>query len=75
VWLNFDGINYRANIWINGKQVADTNEVVGAYRTYQYNITAAASLGKPIVLAVEVFPQEKKYSRHQLGGLEPDAAR
>src|SRR6185312_5826379 len=39
VWLNFGGINYSANIWINGKQVADTNEVVGAYRTYQYNIT------------------------------------
>ena len=59
VWLNFGGINYRANIWINGKQVADTNEVVGAYRTYRFNITAAANMGKPIVLAVQIFPQEK----------------
>ncbi len=60
VWLNFDGINYRANIWLNGKQIADTNEIVGAYRTYQFNITDAASGGKPVVLAVETFPADKE---------------
>jgi exo-1,4-beta-D-glucosaminidase len=59
VWLNFEGINYRANIWINGKQIADTNEVVGAYRTYRFNITDALSSGKPTVLAVETFPATK----------------
>jgi exo-1,4-beta-D-glucosaminidase len=59
VWLNFDGINYRANIWVNGKLIADTNEVVGAYRTYQFNITQAAIGGKPVVLAVETFPADK----------------
>ena len=58
-WLNFDGINYRANIWINGKQIADTNEIVGAYRTYQFNITEAVSSGKPTVVAVEIFPPTK----------------
>src|SRR4051812_1027572 len=58
-WLNFDGINYRANIWLNGKKIADTNEVVGAYRTYQFNITEAASSGKPMVLAVQTFPADK----------------
>lgn len=56
VWLNFDGINYRANIWLNGKQIADTNQVVGAYRTYQFNITDAVLSGKSNVLAVETFP-------------------
>jgi len=59
VWLNFDGINYRANIWLNGKQIVDTNQVVGAYRTYQFNITGALASGKPNVLAVEVFPADK----------------
>ena len=58
VWLNFDGINYRANIWMNGKQVADTNEIVGAYRTYQFNITDAVGTGKPTVLAIEIFPAQ-----------------
>jgi exo-1,4-beta-D-glucosaminidase len=33
-WLNFLGINYRANIWINGQKVADANDVAGTYRSY-----------------------------------------
>ncbi len=28
-WLNFDGINYRANIWLNGKLIADDKQVAG----------------------------------------------
>ena len=62
VWLNFEGISYRANIWINGKQISDTNEIVGAYRTYQFNITEAVSSGKPTVVAVETFPATKDNS-------------
>ncbi len=58
VWLNFDGINYRANIWLNGKLVADTSRVAGAYRTYKFNVTSAIERLKPNVLAVEVFPPE-----------------
>lgn len=59
-WLHFEGINYRANIWLNGKQIADTNQVVGAYRTYQFNITSALASGKPNVLAIELFPSDKE---------------
>jgi exo-1,4-beta-D-glucosaminidase len=62
VWLNFDGINYRANIWINGKQIADTNEIVGAYRSYRFNISEAVSFGNPVALAVEIFPAAKTNS-------------
>ena len=40
IWLNFAGINYRADIWLNGKQIANSNDVVGAWRTYQFNITS-----------------------------------
>jgi exo-1,4-beta-D-glucosaminidase len=58
VWLNFEGINYRANIWVNGKLVANDQQVAGAYRTYEFNITGAARSGAPNVLAVEVFPPE-----------------
>ena len=25
VWLKFDGINYRANIWLNGKEIANSD--------------------------------------------------
>ena len=39
VWLHFDGINYRANIWLNGQLVADASQVAGAYRIYDFDIT------------------------------------
>jgi exo-1,4-beta-D-glucosaminidase len=55
VWLNFEGINYRANLWLNGKLLADTNQIAGAYRTYRFNISAAVKSGQPNVLAVEIF--------------------
>ena len=55
IWLNFGGINYRANIWLNGKQLAKSDDVAGAWRTYEFNITDAALVGKQNVIAVEVF--------------------
>ncbi|HLZ42371.1 MAG TPA: glycoside hydrolase family 2 protein [Candidatus Sulfotelmatobacter sp.] len=55
IWLNFDGINYRANIWLNGKQVANSDEVAGAWRTYEFNVTSSAKPGAQNVLAVQVF--------------------
>ena len=55
IWLNFGGINYRANIWLNGKQLAKSDDVAGAWRTYEFNISDAAIPGKPNVLAVQVF--------------------
>jgi len=55
IWLNFGGINYRANIWLNGKQIAKSDDVAGAWRTYEFNITDTALLGKTNVLAVQVF--------------------
>jgi exo-1,4-beta-D-glucosaminidase len=58
VWLNFEGINYRANVWVNGKLVANDKQVAGSYRTYEFNITDAVRIGASNVLAVEVFPPE-----------------
>ncbi|HVI09824.1 MAG TPA: beta galactosidase jelly roll domain-containing protein [Candidatus Binatia bacterium] len=54
VWLNFRGINYRANIWLNGKRIADSTQVAGAWRTYEFNVTGAIKAGAENVLAVEV---------------------
>jgi len=60
IWLKFGGINYRANIWLNGKQIAKKEDAAGAWRTYEFNITDAALAGRQNVLAVEVFsPTEK----------------
>ncbi len=55
VWLNFKGINYRANVWLNGKQIANSNDIVGAWRTYELNVTDALKPDAENVLAVQVF--------------------
>lgn len=55
LWLQFGGINYRASIWVNGKQIADSAEVAGAYRTYQFDVTDNVVPGASTVVAVETF--------------------
>src|SRR5450432_110171 len=55
IWLNFGGINYRANIFLNGKQIAKSDDIAGAWRTYELNITDGALIGKNNVLAVQVY--------------------
>jgi len=62
-WLHFDGINYRANIWLNGKQIAGSDEVAGAFRSYDFDTTQYLTHGQRNVLAVEVFAQ----TEHDLG--------
>ena len=60
VLLHFGGINYRADIWVNGHQVADKSAVAGAYRTYDFDVTQYVSRSNNNVLAVETFaPTEK----------------
>ena len=60
VWLHFGGINYRADLWLNGHKFADTTQVAGAYRTYDFDVTEFLKPGKSNVLAVETFaPTEK----------------
>jgi exo-1,4-beta-D-glucosaminidase len=58
VWLHFDGINYRANIWLNGRQIADSQTVAGAFRVYEFNVTQNLNPGATNALAVEVFPEQ-----------------
>ncbi len=55
IWLKFEGINYRASIWLNGKQIAKSEDVAGAWRTYEFNVTEAVRPGAENVLAVQVF--------------------
>ncbi len=55
IWLNFRGINYRANIWLNGKQIAKADDVAGAWRTYEFDITDAAKPRAENALAVQVY--------------------
>lgn len=58
-WLNFLGINYRANIWINGQKIADAKDVAGAYRTFELNVSKFIHVGKPNAVALEIFAPKK----------------
>ena len=56
-WLHFDGINCRANIWLNGRKLADARDVAGAYRIYEFDATPFLSPDKLNALAVETYAQ------------------
>jgi exo-1,4-beta-D-glucosaminidase len=55
IWLRFGGINYRADVWLNGQKIADSAQVQGAYRTYEFDVTKAIRPSEENVLAVETF--------------------
>ncbi|MCW2519204.1 MAG: glycoside hydrolase, partial [Mycobacterium sp.] len=55
--LNFPGINYRAEIWLNGHLVADANQIVGMYVDHDVDVTKWIRPGQPNVLAVKVTPE------------------
>ena len=57
VWLNFRGINYFADIFLNGKRVnSDTHQ--GMYLREKYLITSLLNKGKINRLAVWVAPPD-----------------
>jgi exo-1,4-beta-D-glucosaminidase len=55
IWMHFQGINYRANVWLNGGKIADSRDIAGAYRTFELNVTQMVVPGRDNVLALEVF--------------------
>ena len=54
IWLAFRGINYRADIWINGKKLAGSDTVAGAFRRYEFDVTDFVHIGGKNAVAVEV---------------------
>ena len=51
--LNFDGISYRANVWLNGRQIANCQQMFGTFRQFEYDVTKQASQKNE--LTIEVF--------------------
>lgn len=54
--LHLDGINYQANVWLNGKQLADKETIKGMFRRFELPITDAVKTGEVNCLAIEVIP-------------------
>src|SRR5882672_1506698 len=57
--LHFPGINYRANVWVNGKKIADGKDVAGTYRIFEFDITGVAKVGTVNAVALEIFAPQK----------------
>ncbi len=62
VWLNFDGINYSATVWVNGTQVGVMR---GAFIRGIFDITPQVKPGKKAVVAVLVSPQPHPGDPHE----------
>ena len=53
VWLQVDGINYRAEIWVNGYLLGNMS---GMFKPEDINITDFARIGQKHALAIKVYP-------------------
>src|SRR5712692_7131584 len=58
-WLHFPGINYRANVWVNGKKIADAKDVAGTYRIFEFDVTSALNTNGQNAVALEIFAPGK----------------
>ena len=54
--LIFKGINYRAAVWVNGKQVADSTDMVGMFAEYSLDVSKEIKVGAENYLAVKIYP-------------------
>jgi exo-1,4-beta-D-glucosaminidase len=55
--LDLPGINYRAEIWLNGHLVADNTQIVGMYSAHELNVTQWILPAESNTLAVKVTPE------------------
>jgi len=56
--LQFPGINYRAEIWLNGQRLAGADRVVGMYAAHDVDVTALIRVDAPNTLAVKITPEQ-----------------
>ena len=49
VSLRFNGVNYRSDLWINGKKVAGKDTFAGTYRMFTFNINPFIQAGENTV--------------------------
>ncbi len=71
--LIFKGINYRAAVWVNGKQIADSTQMAGMFADYNLDVTNAINAGGDNALAVKIYPLDYPGypSKEQLQALAP----
>eukprot|EP01114_Cavostelium_apophysatum_P018472 TRINITY_DN5716_c0_g1_i1.p1 TRINITY_DN5716_c0_g1~~TRINITY_DN5716_c0_g1_i1.p1 ORF type:complete len:872 (-),score=202.83 TRINITY_DN5716_c0_g1_i1:1-2616(-) len=53
--LDFRGINYKANIFVNGALIANESTAIGTFRYFEFDITSQIIFGQNNALAVEII--------------------
>ena len=70
VTLCFGGINFKANVWLNGTLIADAETMRGMFRRFEFDVTGAVKPGAVNALAVETIPPglipDKDYETKQI---------
>ncbi len=56
VFLQLDGINYQANIWLNGEKIADAETVKGMFRRFEFPVRDKLRFGGENALVIETIP-------------------
>ena len=54
VVLKLHGINYKANVWLNGVLIADSNQIVNPYRIIELNVSKNIKPAGVNILALEI---------------------
>jgi exo-1,4-beta-D-glucosaminidase len=54
--LIFKGINYRAAVWINGQQLADSTQMAGMFAEYSFDVSKNILAGEENALGVKIYP-------------------
>lgn len=62
VWLRFQGINYRADLWVNGNKVVGSDSLAGAYRMFRFNIDKYKKEGQNTLALLVTQPADGEYS-------------
>ncbi len=55
VWLTLYGINYRADVLVNGHKVADKEDIVGMFRRFRLNISDYVSVGNDNEIVIRTY--------------------
>lgn len=59
VKLIFEGINFSADVWLNGKQIATSDEIYGAYNMPELDISDSIVVDGLNVIAILVYPPKR----------------
>lgn len=62
IWLLFNGINYKADIWLNGKLLG---QISGAFTRGKFDATDNFNLKSENILAVHIYPPDNPGIPHE----------